>query len=261
MGKEAEYNTGITRFIEEIATTSLSGKASEMRAQLEAYTKVRAALSELRPVGVRIFELPDFVERYEFARAKKEYRPAELDFILRIENVELQIDVKYRPAKKIFLTQEDLQRYQQILALSAKTQEILIVWANGDLPTLAVNLSKIQKYLSSMKGERWFIQANLLQPLPDAIRAAFDRHMPVWIKPTEISVVKGLQYDVRELFRKALRAKIKGLKATSELRRYPDRKQVIESITDSDIKLLEQIFDASRAKEISMEYIETKLKR
>lgn len=261
MGKEEKYNTGITRFIEELAATSVSGTASDMRTRLEAYTKVRSSLSELRPSGVRIFELPDFIERYEFARAKKEYYPAELDFIVRNENVELQIDVKCRPTKSIFLMREDFQRYQHILALSAKTQEILIVWVNGDLPTLAVNLSKIQRYLSSMRGERWLIQARLLQPLPDAIRAAFDRHMPVWLKPTEISVAKGPQYDVRELFRKALRSKIGGLKATSELRRYPERKQVIDSITDSDIKLLEQIFDESQTKEISAEDIETKLKR
>lgn len=259
MSRKEEYNSGITRFIEELAATSLSETASDMRTRLEAYTKVRSVLSKLRSSGVRIFELPDFVDRYEFARGKKEYTPVELDFILRIENVELQIDVKSYPSKNIVLTRKDLQRYQQLLALNAKTQEILIVWVNRELPTLAVDLSKIQKYLLTMKGEGWPVPTEMLQPLPDAIKTAFNRHMSIWLKPADISVVKGPQYDVRELFGKALRSKIKNLKATSHMRRHLDKKQAIQSITDTDVQVLEHIFSEIQEKAIPTEDVEAKL--
>ncbi len=261
MDEVNKYDAGITRFLEELSSTNLSDSASEIRSQLRAYTIVRSVLEEFKASGVRVFELPSYLERYESIRAQKSYPETELDFILRQENVELQLEVKCHSTETMSLTAKELQRYQQILSISAKTQEILVVWVNGDLPTLAIDLSRIQRYRSELKADSWHVPIGLLQPLSDAIKSVFDRHMPVWLKPLEISVVKGPKYDVYGLFKKALYAKIGELKATVDRRRYEDRKQAIESITESDIRLLEHIFSKNQAGGLAEEQIEKELGR
>lgn len=261
MGEVNRYDAGINRFLEELSSTSLSGTASQMRSQLRAYAIVRSVLEKFRFSGVRVFELPSYLERYERSRAQKAYSETELDFMLRIENVELQLEVKCRSTETISLTINDLQRYQEILRISAKTQEILVVWVNEDLPTMAIDLSKIQRCLLEIKGTDWSVPKEALQPLPDAIKSAFDRHMPVWLKPSEISVIKGPRYDVHDLFKKALLARIQEFKNTIDRRRYEDRKQAINSITDFDVRVLEQIFDKCQLKELGEEQIEAEFRK
>lgn len=229
-----------------------------MRSQLLAFTKVRSALSELELKGIQVLE-PDFVERYELGLSKREKPASALDFILRKENVELQLEVKCRRDKEMSLLRQDFERYHTVLSNNAKTEEILITWVDGDLPTLALDLSQIQKYLSGR--EKVSFEVSLLEPLLEAVMHAFERHRPDWSKAMEIALGKGPRYNARELFIEALRANIERLKATAEMRRYPDRKQVAQSISEADIRNLERIFDESRTGKVTPEYVEEMLRQ
>jgi len=253
MDKKEEKGLGITQFLNELAARSTTQTSAEMRSQLLAFMKVRSALSELELKGIQILE-PDFVERYELDLSKREKPASALDFILRKENVELQLEVKYRKDKEMTLFRQDLERYHTVLSNNAKTEELLITWVDGDLPTLALDLSQIQRYLSGR--EEVSLEVSSFEPLCEAVMHAFERHRPDWSKAVEIALGKGPRYDARQLFIEALRANIDKLKATAEMRRYPDRKQVAQSISESDIRNLERIFDESRTGKLTPEYVE-----
>lgn len=173
MASREEYDTGLMRFLEEITADTSSGTASEKLAQLTAYSKVRSVLSKLELPGVRVFEGTSFLERYEISLAKEEREVAELDFIIRMENVEIQLDVKSKTSEGPFLTKEDFLRYRSVLERCAKTEEILVVWVNADYPTLNIELGKIQECLSSINGDHWSVPSQLLQPLTEAIKSSF----------------------------------------------------------------------------------------
>lgn len=249
----------INKFLNDLTARNSTATAVEMRAYLLAFNKVRSALTELKIEGLQVLEA-DSVESYELGLGKQEKPVPTLDFILRKENVELQLDVKYSPSGTLFLTRQDLERYHSVLARSAKTEEILVVWANGDLPTFIIDLSVIQHYLSSMKGLRTSIKTSLLKPLQQAVVYAFEQHRPIWIKPAEI-VVSKVPYDIRGLFTEAIIKRIEEVKATLGSRRSPDRKKAIESITDYDIKTLKRIFDNSQTAMIDSDYIEQEFRK
>lgn len=257
MDKEEEKGLGITQFLDELAARSTTATSAEMRSQLLAFTKVRSALSELELEGIQILE-PDLVERYELGLSKREKPASALDFILRKKNVELQLEVKCRRDKEMSLLKQELERYRTVLSNNAKTEELLITWVNGDLPTLALGLPQIQKYLFGL--EEMPLERSLLEPLHEAVWHAFERHRPDWSKAAEIVLTKGPRYDTRGLFIEALRANVEKLKATAEMRRYPDRKQVAQSISVLDISNLERLFDESRIKKLTPEYVEEMLR-
>lgn len=258
MDKKERKGLGITQFFNELVARSATQTAAEMRSQLLAFTKVRSVLSELELRGIQILE-PNFVERYQFGLSKRGKPASALDFILRKENVELQLEVKFRRDKELVLLRQDFTRYHTVLLNNAKTEEILITWVDGDLPTLPLDVSQIQKYMSGQ--EKVFLEVSSLEPLLEAVMHAFERHRPDWSKAVEIALAKGPRYDARELFIEALRANIERLKATAEMRRYPDRKQVAQSLSESDIMNLEQIFDESRTGKLTPEYVEEMLRQ
>jgi len=257
MDKEEGKGLDITQFLDELAARSTTADAAEMRSQLFAFIKVRSVLSELEGQGIQILE-PDLVERYELGLSKQEKPASALDFILRKENVELQLEVKYQKDKKMSWLRQDIERYHTVLSNNAKTEEILITWVNADLPTLALDFPRIQRYLSGPAEVS--LEVSLLEPLREAVMHAFERHRPDWSKAAEIVLTKGPRYDARELFIEALKANVDKLKSTAEMRRYPDRKQVVQSISASDIDNLKRIFDESRIRKLTPEYIEEMLR-
>jgi len=89
----------------------------------------------------------------------------------------------------------------------------------------------------------------------------FFRHMPDWYKAVEIAPDKGVRYDPKQLFVESLTANVAKIKAMAETRRYADRKQVSESITDQDVRSLVQIYNEGRGGQIDAERIEEKLKQ
>ena len=120
-------------------------------------------------------------------------------------------------------------------------------------------MAQLQKYIS--KESQVSIEASSLKTLEEAVMDAFDRHMPDWYKALEIAPGKGARYDPKQLFVESLTANVAKIKAMAETRRYADRKQVSESITDQDVRSLVQIYDEGRAGKLTPERIEEKLKQ
>jgi hypothetical protein len=258
MEENDEGSKGITQFLDEVAARSKTQTAAEMRAHLLAFSKVRSVLSKLELEGIQVLE-PDFVERYELDLSKrKEAKPA-LDFVLRKENVEIQLEVKYQEGKVVSLSIQDLRQYCDVLSNNSKTEEILVTWVGEELPTLALNLAQLQKYIS--KESQVSMEASSLKTLEEAVMDAFDRHMPDWYKAVKIAPGKGVRYDPKQLFVESLNANVAKIRATAETRRYADRKQVSESITDQDIRSLVQIYEEGRVSKLTPEYLEGRLKQ
>lgn len=258
MHENDEESKGITQFLDEIAASSRTETAADMRAHLLAFSKIRPVLSKLELEGIQVLE-PDSIERYEVDLSKrKKVKPA-LDFILRKENVEIQLEVKYREIKDITLFIQDLRRYYEVLSNNSKTEEILVTWVGEELPTLALNLAQLQKYIS--KETQISVEASSLKKLEETVMDTFDRHMPDWYKGVEIPPGKGIRYDPKQLFTESLTANVVKIKEMAEARRYADRKQASESIADQDVQSLVQIYDEGRVGKLTLERIEEKLKQ
>jgi hypothetical protein len=253
-----EGSKEIAQFLDEVAARSKTQTAAEMRAHLLAFSKVRSVLSKLELEGIQVLE-PDFIERYELDLSKGTGTKSVLDFVLRKENVEIQLEVKYRESKDISLSIQDLHLYYEVLSNNSKTEEILITWANEKLPTLALDLAQLQRYIS--KGKHVSVETSSLRTLEEAVKDAFDRHMPDWYKVVKIAPGKGVRYDPKQLFVESLNANVAKIRATAEMRRYADRKQVSESITNQDIRSLVQIYEEGRVSKLTPEYLEERLRQ
>jgi hypothetical protein len=120
-----------------------------------------------------------------------------------------------------------------------------------------LDLAQLQRYIS--KKKQISVETSSLRTLEEAVKDAFDRHMPDWYKTVKIAPGKGARYDPTQLFIDALRANVKNIKARAETRRYADRKQVSESITNQDIQSLVQIYEEGRASKLTPEYLEERL--
>lgn len=263
MQENDEKSREIVQFLDEIAARSKTETAAEMRAYLVAFSKVRSVLSRLELKGIQVLE-PDTLERYEVDLSKQQETKSALDFILRKENVEIQLEVKYREKKDrekkdLYLSIQDLRHYCEVLYNNSKTEEILVTWVGDELPTLALNLAQLQRYIS--KKNQISVEVSLLRTLEEAVMDAFDRHMPDWYKAVAIAPGKGTRYDPKQLFVEALTANVAKIKAMAEKRRYTDRKQVSESITDQDIRNLMQIFDEGQTVRLPSKHIEERLRQ
>ena len=258
MQEDDEKSKEIIQFLDEIAARGKTETAAEMRAHLLAFSKIRSVLSKLELKGIQVLE-PDSTERYEVDLSKRKEAKSALDFVLRKENVEIQLEVKYQEGKVVSLSIQDLRQYCEVLSNNSKTEEILVTWVGEELPTLALNLAQLQKYIS--KESQVSVEASSLKTLEEAVMDAFDRHMPDWYKAVEIAPDKGVRYDPKQLFVESLTANVAKIKAMAETRRYADRKQVSESITDQDVRSLVQIYNEGRGGQIDAERIEEKLKQ
>jgi hypothetical protein len=249
----------IGRFLDEIAAGTGIKTATDMKAYLLAFSKIRLVLSLLESKGIQVLA-PNSVERYEENLSKKSSTKPTLDFVLRKENVEIQIEIKYQQTKDISLRIRDLQHYYEVLSNNSKTEEIMVTWVVEGFPTLTLDLAQLQKYLLREK-QLITIEIASLKPLFEAVTSAFDRHMPDLYKTVGIESVKGARVDPRQLFVESLFVNTEKIKAAGEARRSEDRRRVSESITNQDIKELEQIFDEVRVGRLTLDGIEEKLKQ
>lgn len=245
MTNEEKHELEIDQSLDEHAVRGVSENAYDMRRRLFALIAIRSKLMELSTNNIQVLE-----PGQSGAHAMK----TTLDFILRNENVELQLEIRYPDNDKLSLNIEDFQRYRKIFMENAKTEEILITWDNQKLEALPLNLAQIENYLA--KGEQLIdIDKTSLAPLIEAIECTFEKHRPDWIRETPIELGEVSRLDLHELFSEALRENIKRMKATAETRRYEDRKKALESISEYDIKQLEDIFDKNRISELTAEDI------
>ncbi len=258
MQENDEDSKRINQFLDEIAARSKTQTAADMRAHLLAFSKIRSVLSKLELKGIQVLE-SDLIERYELDLSKRKGTKLALDFILRKENVEIQLEVKYRESKDIFLSAQDISRYSEVLSNNSKAEEILVTWVGTELPTLRLDLAQLQRYIS--QGDKISVEASSLKTLEEAVMDAFDRQMPDWYKTVKIPPGKAVRYDPRQLFVASLMKNMQKIKATAEKRRSADRKQVGESITDQDIQSLVQIYEEGTVNKLTPEYVEERLKQ
>lgn len=252
MDEKEKVDFGMDWFIKEANARATTKNQVEMRDSLIAYNQVRSILSEFEKEGVQI-TTSDFVEQTELSPDYEQTIPYLADFIIRKENIELQLEIKLK-AEQIVLLPEDYDRYSRILSMSSNTQEILVAWNAENLPTLSLDLVHIQK----QKGieEQKAINIRELPSLKEAIRQAFDKYHPDWFQAAAVEFEKPERYDVDVIFSTALNNKIAELTETASRRRYEDRRQALESITNEDLSLLKKIFSDSRMKTLTTDDIE-----
>lgn len=252
MNEKEKVDFGMDWFIKEASARATTKNQVEMRDLLIAYNQVRSILSEFETEGVQI-TTSGFVEQTKLSSGRQQTISSVADFIIRKENVELQLEIKLK-ADQIVLLPEDYDRYSRILSSSPNTQEILVTWNEENLPTLSLDLVHIQKQ-RRIEGQT-AINIRELPNLKEAIRQAFNKYHPDWFQAVAVEFEKPERYDVDMLFSTALEAKITELTETASRRRYEDRRQALGSITNEDLSLLKKIFSDSRMKTLTTDDIE-----
>lgn len=252
MSEKEEVDFGMDWFIKEASARATSKNQIEMRDWLIAYHQVRSVFLELEAEGVQI-TASDSAERVSPSSDRRRIMPSVADFIIRKENVELQLEIKLKGAD-IVLLPEDYDRYYHVLSSSPNTQEILITWNEKNLPTLSLDLAQIQK--QRIIEEQTAIDIGELPNLKEAIRQTFSKYQPDWFRDATVEFEKPERYDVDKLFSTALKTKIRELTETASRRRHEDRRQALRLITNDDLLLLERIFNDSRTKALTTDDIE-----
>jgi len=103
--------THFSKLLRDLSIELKSSDLEEMRLMLLAFDRVDSVLASLREeLGMQVYRGVDVVEQYERSRRKEEVptQPKALDYIVRKDNVELQLDVKAIPREGFYIAGEDL---------------------------------------------------------------------------------------------------------------------------------------------------------
>lgn len=252
-------------FLRDLSIELKSKDFEEMRLRLLAFDRVDGVLASLREEdGIQVYQGVDVVEEYERRRRGEEvpvtYRA--LDYIVRKDNVELQLEVKLGPSNGFYLEPESVEHYHRILGANSKTQEIVLVWAAEELDSVALGLDDIRNYLLHwrQKAEPIRIEEQQLGPLRQTIMAAFERHRPtIFQRPTDIQEMRRIEFDLSEAFSKMLDVKLDKLRDTAERRRDRERILAIRSITESDEKQIQMLFSDGQMRDLELEELKTRI--
>jgi len=123
-------------FLRDLSIELKSKDFEEMRLRLLAFDRVDSVLASLREEdGIQVYRGADVVEEYERSRRGEEVPITHytLDYIVRKDNVELQLEVKLPPVNGFYITGQSVEQYHRILGANSKTEEIVLVWATEDL--------------------------------------------------------------------------------------------------------------------------------
>ena len=233
----------------------------EMRAMLLASRRLDTVLVSLRDeYGFQILRGSDVVGEYQRSRRKEEVAPAleMLDYIIRKDNVELQLELRLAPAHGFGFARHEAEAYQMILAANPKTEEIVLVWATERLDSVALELKELQSCLQQDQ-EVIAVPESRLQPLSQTIVAALQRHRRIFRKPSDIEKLKRIRFDLVDAFSSALGEKIDKLKASAPRRRILERQLAIESISESDVEQITALFLESQRQPLKRQELESRL--
>ena len=250
------------RFFEYVLAQSKSDRAEQLTAYVAAFERVRTQLSALEQEGVCVLRGYDIAEEYERGLTKGEVaaRPR-LDYVVRKDTVELQIDVKLAPSDGFALMKGDFGRYRHTLCANAKTEEVVIVWATADLLAISLGLVDVEERLRPDADELILFDRNALGPLNDVIRAALARNRPVLVRDFEIRLLERPEFDLLGFFAEKLESHVQRLRDTADRRTYPGRKEAIQSISPFDTRLLKEILNESCSHELSIEELRVRLEK
>ncbi len=236
-----------------------------MRLGLLAFDRVDEVLASLREEdGIQVYRGTDVVEEYRRSRQKVEEPVTHhaLDYIVRKDNVELQLEVKLAPSNGFYLEPESVEQYHKILGANSKTEEIVLVWAVEELDSVALGLDDIRNYLLHwmQKVEPIRIEEQQLGPLRETIMAAFERHRPpIFQRPTDIQEIRKIEFNLSEAFSKVLDAKLDKLRDTAEGRRERERMLAIRSISESDKKQIQTLFSDSQRRDLDFDELKARI--
>lgn len=236
----------------------------EIRLRLLAFDRIDGVLASLREeVGIQVYRGANVVEEYERSRREEEVPITHhaLDYIVRKGNVELQLEVKLPPANGFCITGQSAEQYHRILGANSKTQEIVLVWATEELDSIALGLDDIRNYLLHwrQKAEPIRITEDQLGPLKETIIAAFERHRPIFQKPTDIREMRRIEFDLSEAFSKMLDAKFDDLRDSAERRKARERMLAIRSISESDKKQIQILLSDSQMQDLEFDDLKARI--
>jgi len=250
------------RFFEYVLAQSKSDRAEQLTSYVAAFERVRAQLSAFEREGVCVLRGYDIAEEYERGLARPEVaaRPR-LDYVVRKDTVELEIDVKLAPSDGFVLRKGDFARYRRTLCANAKTEEVVVVWATADLLAISLGLVDIEERLRPDVDESISFDRNALGSLNDVIRVALARNRPVLVRDFEIRLLERPEFDLMGFFSERLESHIQRLQDTVDRRTYPGRKEAIQSISPFDTRLLKEILTESCSRELSNEDLRGRLEK
>ncbi len=251
-------------FLRDLSIELKSKDFEEMRLRLLAFDRVDSELASLREEeGIQVYRGADVVEEYERSRRKEKVPITHhaLDYIVRKDNVELQLEIKLPPANGFCITGQSVEQYHRILGANSKTEEIVLVWATEDLDSIALGLDDIRNYLLHwrQKAEPIRIAEEQLGPLKETIMAAFERHRPIFQKPTDIREMRRIKFDLSEAFSKMLDAKLAELRDSAKRRRARERMLAIRSISESDEKQIQILFSDSQMQDLEFDDLKARI--
>lgn len=253
--------TPFSKLLRDLSIELKSSDLEEMRLMLLAFDRVDSVLASLREeLGMQVYRGVDVVEQYERSRCREELptQPKALDYIVRKDNVELQLDVKAIPREGFYIAGEDLEQYARILGANPKTEEIVLVWATEELDSIAFGLDEVRKWLMQ-NSEQVTIPKRQVRPLNETIVAVFDSHRRVLGEPEVLREMRKVEFDLTEAFSRALQAKLDDLRDSAQRRQRPDRIMAIHSISESDRKQIEAIFSRSQKHDLEFDDLKAQI--
>ena len=251
-------------FLRDLSIELKSKDLEEMRLRLLAFDRVDSVLASLREEdGIQVYRGVDVVEEYERSRRGEEVPLPHhaLDYIVRKDNVELQLEVKLSPQDGFFIDGENAERYHAILWANSKTEEIVLAWATEEIDSVALGLDDVRNYLLEWKrrAEPIRIEEEHLKPLRETIIAAFRRHRPIFQEPTDIREMRRIEFDLSEAFSKILDAELDELRDSAERRRARERMLAIRSISESDKKQIQSLFSDSQMQDLEFDDLKARI--
>ena len=252
-----EYTSIFGRLLKELAAELKSEDLKGLRQEMLALDRVDSVLASLRrDHGIHAYAGMDVVEEYERSLAGQEVSPLDkaLDYIIRMENVELQLEVQSIPSEGFHIATDRLKEYHRILAANPKTEEIVLVWANEALDSIALGLDELREWLREAQ-ERVGIPRQRLRPLEETILAALTRHRHVLQESPTLVEGRQARFDLADAFSRSLRSNLGELRTSAARRRTPERVAALRSLSESDQKQIEALFSASRKKSIDLDVL------
>ncbi len=248
----------LTSILRDLSSEIKSKDFEEMRLRLIALAKIDEVLASLKETyDIRIYRGTDVVEDYKRSREEvtETVTPHTADYMVRKDNVEIQLEVKLKLSEGFFIETRNLEHYHRILRENAKTEEIVLVWTTDELHSIALALDDIQHYLSLSRKQRQPTEFNVdrMSPLKETIEKILKKHRPVFQEPTSIREMRKVDFDLSIAFSNILDAKRSELKESAQRRKEIERMIAINSISDSDKEKILRLFESFQKKEISIE--------
>lgn len=186
--------------------------------------------------------------------------PSTLDYLIRLGEVEVQLEVLLPPANGFLLARDVLQRYSRIMSGNWRTQAVVAVWATEQLDSVLLDIRRIHHHLEPEEDEI-SIAAEDLSPLSSTLRHALQRHERVFWHEQDIRQRQSTEFDLLGAFRRALMDNWHELQSSAPRKIKPERRIAIESITHEEIEsVADLVADAVRG-ELSSEEIQQEISR